>query len=325
MNPPRVDINPAVIQYRPLAESFEPEYVNSFEIGTKNSLHGGRVRLNANAFYYDYKDYQVSQIVDRISLNENFDATVWGVEFEAVANITPAWRIDANIGYLKTKIADGEKSIDVMNRTQGNKDWVVLRPWLQVPSNCIAPAKHVEAILARNLGDQTALYMQALCGGSARSGSFSPNYPSSLPLWQMFGFQYDPFTDAPNFGRGFDADLSGNELPNSPHWTLNVGTQYVVSYGKWDATLRADYYWQDNSYFRVYNTYHDVIKSWDNLNLSVTLENEQSNVSIQAYVKNVFDDAPITDAFINSDDTGLTTNVFTLDPRFYGFSLTKRF
>ena len=325
MNPPRVDINPLVIQYLPLAESFEPEYLNAFELGTKNTLYDGRVRFNATAFYYDYQDYQVSQIVDRISLNENFDATIWGAEFEFSANITRAWRIDANIGYLKTKIADGEKSIDVMDRTQGNKDWMILRPWLQVPSNCIAPVKHVETVIAQSLPEQAMLYFQALCGGSARYGSFSEDYPSMLENWKKFNFQYDPFKDAPNFGRGFDADLGGNELPNSPRWTANIGTQYTISTGGWDTTLRADYYWQDNSYFRIYNTNHDVIRSWDNVNLSITVENIEENISVQAYVKNALDDAPITDAFINSDDTGLTTNVFTLDPRFYGFSVTKRF
>ena len=69
-NPPRLDLNPAVVQYQPLASTFEPEYVNAFEIGTKNTLLDGKLRLNGTAFYYDYKDYQVSQIVDRISLNE---------------------------------------------------------------------------------------------------------------------------------------------------------------------------------------------------------------------------------------------------------------
>ncbi|MGB7412181.1 MAG: hypothetical protein WA910_13630 [Sphingopyxis granuli] len=42
-------------------------------------------------------------------------------------------------------------------------------------------------------------------------------------------------------------------------------------------------------------------------------------------MKNVFNKSPITDSFLNSDDTGLTTNVFTLDPRIIGFSIAKRF
>ena len=42
-------------------------------------------------------------------------------------------------------------------------------------------------------------------------------------------------------------------------------------------------------------------------------------------MKNVFDDAPVVGAFTNSDDTQLTTNVFTLDPRILGFNITKSF
>jgi outer membrane receptor protein involved in Fe transport len=43
------------------------------------------------------------------------------------------------------------------------------------------------------------------------------------------------------------------------------------------------------------------------------------------YVKNVFDKTAITGAFLNSDDTALTTNVFLTDPRLYGVRLTKNF
>ena len=121
------------------------------------------------------------------------------------------------------------------------------------------------------------------------------------------------------------ADLGGNELPNSPNWTANIGAQYTFYVGGWDLTLRGDYYWQDQSYARIYNTEYDKLKSWDNANISIVMENEAKDMVLSAYVKNVFDDAPITDMFTNSDDTGLTTNVFTLDPRVFAFSVTKRF
>jgi outer membrane receptor protein involved in Fe transport len=309
-----------------LPETFEPEYVNAFEIGAKNSFDGGRVRFNATAFYYDYTDYQVSQIVDRISLNENFDATSMGLEFEAVFQPTPDFRLDANLGLLKTRVGDGEGSIDVMDRTQGNDDWMVVRPWLQVPSNCIAPREHVETILSSPLAESFGVVaLSALCSGSNRWGTYDPNFNSILPFWAFFGFTYDPLNDAPNGGKGFAADLSGNELPNAPRVTANVGAQYTFHISNWDLTVRGDYYRQSSSYFRVYNTEYDRLKGWDNTNLSMTLENPSLNLTVQAYVKNVFDDAPIVDAFTNSDDSLLTTNVFTLDPRVMGLSLSKRF
>jgi hypothetical protein len=42
-----------------------------------------------------------------------------------------------------------------------------------------------------------------------------------------------------------------------------------------------------------------------------------------AYIKNVTDETAITGAFLNSDDTGLTTNVFLTEPRLYGLRMTK--
>ncbi len=79
------------------------------------------------------------------------------------------------------------------------------------------------------------------------------------------------------------------------------------------------------SYARVYDTEYDRLRAWDNANLAVTLERPKSQFAMQLYVKNLFDDAPITNTFTNSDDTGLSANIFTLDPRIIGFSVTKRF
>jgi iron complex outermembrane recepter protein len=324
-NPPRPALNPRVVQFQPLPETFKPEYVNAFEIGTKNSFDGGRFTLNATGFYYDYTGYQVSQIVDRISLNENFDAEVWGLEFEAAWRPSRAFRVDANLGYLKTRIKEGAQSIDVMNRTQGNENWVLLRPWLQIPSNCIAPRELVERIINRNLQGVTLTALAALCGGTG-VGTFNPSV-TGPQLSNFYGFTYNPLTDAPNGGRGFFADLEGNELPNAPHLTANIGAQYTffVDDGDWELTFRGDYYRQSKSFARVYNTEYDRIRGWDNVNLAVTLARPQSDLAFQFYVKNVFNNTPITDFFLNSDDSGLSTNVFTTDPRIISFNVTLGF
>jgi iron complex outermembrane receptor protein len=339
-NPPRVDFNPRIVQYQFLPQTFRPEFVNAFELGTKNVFDGGRLTLNANAFFYSYNDYQISQIVDRIAFNENFDATSMGLEFEADWRPSRAFRLNANLGYLKTRLANGSQSIDVMDRTQGDPDWVVLRPWLQVPSNCIAPRTFVERVLAR----PNALALRALCPGSTRIGTFDPNVPTRVNrFWQTYGFTYDPFapynpdtvglnidqggSGAPNGGRGFFADLGGNELPNAPRWTFNIGAQYTffIDEGDWELTFRGDYYRQSSSYARIYNTTFDRLRGWNNVNLAVTLARPASDLVYELYVKNLFNNAPITDFFLNSDDTGLTANVFTLDPKIIGFNVTMSF
>lgn len=324
-NSPLIGGDRDFLSFNDVDPRFRPEFVNAFELGTKNTLAGGRVQLSASAFYYDYKDYQVSQIADRATLNENFDATLYGLDLEAAWQATERLRFNANLGYLKTRIANGEQSIDVLDRTQGNPDWIVVRPWLQQSSNCIAPVEIVGKLLdAIGAGTAPQNILNQLC--NSKNGLFGGFLLPGSPYSDRLGFTYDPEVDGPNGGRGFMADLGGNELPNAPRITFNLGTQYTLPLrANWDLTLRGDYYRQGKSYARVYNTEVDKLRAWNNINLSFTLENLSSQVAIQLYVKNLLDAAPITDAFVNSDDTGAGSNVFTLDPRIIGLSISKRF
>ena len=67
-------INPPLSVGFGVPESFKPEFVNAFEIGSKNTFAGGKFRLNLTAFYYQYKALQLSRIVARTSVNDNVDA-----------------------------------------------------------------------------------------------------------------------------------------------------------------------------------------------------------------------------------------------------------
>jgi len=318
-NPPGIGFNtePVIIfgvEFPPLTQTlsypaiFEPEFVNAFEVGTKNTLLGGGLILNAGAFYYDYKDYQVSQIKDRTAVNENFNATVWGLELEAVFHPTANMRFNGAFGYQDTEIAGGERSIDVMNRTQGDPDLVVLKPYVLTPSNCVVPRQALVDFIELNGGTSNVALPETfntICGGV-----------QAQPL--------NPF-GGPNGGAGVYAELGGNELPNAPHWTISLGGQYTFEMMPgWRGTIRADGYWQSQSWARVYNAVNDKLHGWYNANLSLWVENDDG-LKIELYAKNLLDKTPITDAFLNSDDTALTTNVFVLDPRLIGLSIRKEF
>ena len=277
--------------------------------------------LNVGGFFYDYKDYQVSKIVDRTAVNENFDARIWGLEFETVFRTSSDLRLNASLGYLDTAIGAGAKSIDIMNRTQSNPDWTVVKPWVQLPSNCIVPTAVAENFIRFGGGNSASWFH--LCRGF----NFIPNWEEN-PQFQdpNTGAYYTPNAYPEiNGGAGFADDLEGNELPNSPHWTISAGAQYGVDFlDRWRATVRADAYWQSQSWARVHNAVNDKLHGWYNANLSLWIENEDG-LKIEIYAKNILDKTPITDAFINSDDTALTTNVFVLDPRLIGLSIRKEF
>ena len=135
------------------------------------------------------------------------------------------------------------------------------------------------------------------------------------------GVDYGP---APNNGEGFAKNVGGNQLPNAPHFTVSLSGDYTVPVSEdWAATLHSDFYWQSQSMARVFNDRpYDKIRGYSTVNLALILTSA-SGWQVMGYVKNVFDVTAITGDFLNSDDSGLTTNVFLTDPRLYGLRVTK--
>src|SRR5574338_1668037 len=89
-------------------------------------------------------------------------------------------------------------------------------------------------------------------------------------------------------------------------------------------TLHTDLYYQSEAWTRIFNTPgYDKLKAYNNINFAAIFSNEDAGWTVMAYVKNVLDKDNITGSFLNSDDTGLTTNVFLNEPRLYGLRVTK--
>jgi iron complex outermembrane receptor protein len=333
-NSPGIGANPDYLTFEQRNPEFRAEYVNAFELGMKNVMAGGELILNATAFYNDYKDYQVSQIQDRATLNENFDARTWGAEFEAVWRPTPDFQLSGNIGLLRTRIGANQYSIDVMDRTAGNPDWVIVRPWLQLASNCIAPAELVATAMSNwYAGSQDKPnFLHSFCtvqlplalGGFTRDQGYGGG-PGDYAYLLGPDTYYNPLTDAPNGGAGFAKDVGGNELPNAPHFTVSLSPQYTFTTAHGDLTLRADLYYQGPSWARIYQDKIDRLHDWGNVNLSLTYQKVESDLTVQLYVKNALGGEAITGTFMNSDDSGLTSNVFIQDPRIFGLSIRKGF
>jgi iron complex outermembrane receptor protein len=283
--------------------TFKPEFVDAFEAGTKNTLLDGAMTFNADVFFYKYQNYQISQIVDRTSVNLNFNAHVKGAEAEATWEPAPGLRFNISGGYEDATLDSGSEAIDLMDRTAGDPAWTVVRPFYTQTSNCIIPTATVYNIVET----QGAPSLLFACSDAYGFGSTPPGS-----------------TTAPNNGQGIDKNLSGNQLPNAPPFTLSAGAQYSMPVSSdWAATGRVDGYWQGNTFARVFNDKpYDQIHGYTNVNLSLIFTN-QDGWQAMAYMKNVFDTTAITGAFLNSDDTGLTTNVFVTDPRLFGLRITK--
>jgi iron complex outermembrane receptor protein len=306
--------------------TFAPEFINAYELGTKNTLLDGGITLNGDVFYYDYKGYQISQIVDRTSINLNFDAKVKGAELEANYEPMPGLKFSFAGGYEDTRVDNGQSAIDLMDRTDGQPGWVLVRPFVTDTSNCILPATVVRQLV--QAVPQLSAFGQGLVGAcdaaynpGAGIGAVSGTDLYNQSIFSAAGF--DPST-APNNGEGFAKDLGGNQLPNAPHFTTSLGADYTIPVSEdWAATLHSDFYWQSQSFARIFNDRpYDKLRGYSNVNLALILTSA-SGWQVMGYLKNVFDTTAITGAFLNSDDTALTTNVFVTDPRLFGVRVTK--
>ena len=336
--------------------TFKPEFIDAFELGTKNTMLDGALTLNGDVFYYNYKAYQISEIVDRSAINLNFNATVKGAELETTWEAMPGLKFSFAGGYEDTRVDNGQSAVDLMDRTAGNPNWILVKPFVTQTSNCILPAYVVAHDLGYALpdacGEAYNLHWDPATQAQYQAPSPGATYPgfdpcagnSSCPMYVLnpvsgvpenTGTIDDPYTGqntyngidygpAPNNGEGFSKNVGGNQLPNAPHFTTSLSADYTPPVSEdWAATLHSDFYWQSQSFARVFNDRpYDKLRGYSNVNLALILTGA-SGWQVMGYLKNVFNTTAITGAFLNSDDTDLTTNIFTTDPRLFGVRVTK--
>lgn len=83
---------------------FEAETVSAYETGLKTDLFDRRLRLNLAAFYYDYRNIQISQFAGGSSFILNGPrARNYGAEADFEAVVTDDFRVTGSLGYLNAK------------------------------------------------------------------------------------------------------------------------------------------------------------------------------------------------------------------------------
>ncbi|MEO7775806.1 MAG: TonB-dependent receptor [Steroidobacteraceae bacterium] len=289
--------------------SYKPEFVNAYEIGSKNRFADGRVMLNATAFYYDYQDYQVSQVRGFSGTTENVDAKVAGAELEATWEPVRRLRFNATLGFLDTEIKEGE-SIDEFDRTRGNTAFTYARG---TTAACVVPTTAMATFIGlMNAGTPVI----PVAGGAPRA--ITPRDILGICAGSFTALGLTPTG-------GVNASLVGNELPNSPRMTAGVGAQYIWNAGDWTLTARGDYFRQARTFATNFNRDSDQIASWDNVNVSFGFERPSVGLKLQVYARNLFDEEAISTFSLNSGLLGLTRTVFLVEPRLVGIVASKSF
>ena len=152
--------------------------------------------------------------------------------------------------------------------------------------------------------------------GQANGGAFSGCAELDAAL---SGFGYE-------IVGGLPVSLKGNELQQSPKFTMNLGAQYTHYMESGNRLeMRADYYRQSSMYGRIFNRPIDKIDGWDVINMKATIRSNNDTWNVSAFVQNLTDNDAITGHYLTDASSGNFTNVFALEPRRYGITLGYNF
>jgi iron complex outermembrane receptor protein len=97
-----------------LAETFDKEILDSFEIGSKSTLLDGGLRLNGAVFYQDYEDVQVFEFDGAIFVQSLFNipkSEIYGAELSFDWAALPSLTISGGVGFLKSEIKEFNSEI----------------------------------------------------------------------------------------------------------------------------------------------------------------------------------------------------------------------
>lgn len=307
-----------------IPSSFDPEFINAYEVGMKNTMLNNTLTANLTAFQYDYTGYQISKIIERSSVNENIDAKIWGLEGEFLYAPNEKWLSNLTVSFMKTEVGD-VMLFDTQDPTNGDANVLLVKNSANAGHCVLDPGTMAIADAVGELGAVIAFTTPIPTLNS--EGTLTNCAALTAAVDALNGAPVGLWDDMAGAGviAGVEFSAGGNQLPTSPEWSFNVGVQRTFFPGDYEFTTRVDYYKQADMFSRPHNTDRDAIDSWGMLNMSATLIGADSSWEIKAYVQNVLDDDNITGHYLQDAAGGLATNVFILEPRTYGLTVTSRF
>ncbi|MBP8925250.1 MAG: TonB-dependent receptor [Pseudomonadales bacterium] len=216
-----------------LIPTYDPEFVNVYELGFKLSGLDGQLRLNAAAFHTEYEDLQV-QVFDSVApVTRNIGkATIDGMELELQAAPGDGWLIDASATWLDA----GYDEIDSANTLIG-KDYDFER----VPEYAASLGVSKEFVL------DTLGYLIVRGDWSYRASTYNDAYNTPLLKTDAYDL-FDASVRWQDSERDWTVALSGLNLGDEEFLATGVyGTAFQSLEGvydrgrQWRLELRRDF------------------------------------------------------------------------------------
>ncbi|MDC1475132.1 TonB-dependent receptor [Gammaproteobacteria bacterium] len=311
---------------------YDPEIVNVFEVGMKNTLMDGRLQLNLSAYHNELEGLQLSKIVRRSSINENADATITGVEAEFTFFVTNTLMIDGFVAQTDATI-DEFASVDPINPGAATQILPYapgatgfLGDFAPLAATCdplvflgqAAPSATCGLGLAASNAQLAALVKYANTDTGLVFKSFGP-----LCTQPFFGLDSTtlpcPVTD------GVEQDLSGNKLPGSADLNYRLGvTKFVdTTAGTW--TARADYSYRGDTESDTFNRKIGHVDAYSQVDVSLRYQPNDGNWFVGAYIRNLRDDDHVYAYYATDPTVGGFSNGVAIDPKIMGINFGMNF
>ncbi len=278
----------------PPSNTFEPEIVNSYEIGYKSTWLDNQLLFNATLFWNDYQNLQLTSIepdengLVSANVRNAADAVTRGFEIESTA--IPDWE------------------------------------WLPLPD--------AQFILTGGLGFTDAYYKEyeIIIQDSARpiDAQCTSLRRDQSPFCNT---EIDAFVDATittsvlgNTNEPVARDQSDNQFANVPKVNFNISAIYSFSLFNGDATVVTNvrYYYQTEIYFNVANSANLYQPGYGFLDGSIALEIAPTDTRIELWGKNLTDSEFNQGGFSFGPALG-ADGVYVGKPISFGMTLTQRF
>ncbi len=282
----------------PPTNTFEPEVVNSYEVGYKSTWLDNQLLVNVALFWNDYQDMQLTTIepdengLVSANVRNAADAVTRGLELEATA--IPDWE------------------------------------WL--------PGPEAQLILTGGLGFTDAFYKdyRAVIQDSVRP--INPSCTSlrrgQNPSDQPAGFcdsEIDAFVDATiisavlgNTNEPVLVDRSDNQFANVPAFNFNISAIYSFEIQEVTIATNVRYYYQTEIYFNVDNSPNLYQPAYGFLDGSLAFVVEATDTRVELWGKNLTDTKFNQGGFSFGPALG-ADGVYVGRPRSFGMTLTQRF
>ncbi|MEN2788205.1 TonB-dependent receptor [Sphingomonas oligophenolica] len=330
-------INPPLSPIFAVPTTFEPEKVDAFEIGSKNSFMHGALHLNLTGFYYKYNNLQLARIVARTAVNDNVSADIYGLEAEAVINPIPAFTVNANFSYLHSKVTTDKFIANPRDPSGGRSDAVIIKD-ITNASNCAVIPKAGANAAAVNayvgaVNSSIGLAAPTPIPGTNTTGAYSSCSalaataaapPAALDI--AFGLPVGTALPFTVLGDGVAVNIRGNQLPQAPTYKFAVGAQYVIDFGNGMTLVpRVDLNYTGGSFASIFNQNIDRMQGYEVINAQVQLNSRDDRWYIRGFVQNLTGNDAITGQYVTDQSSGLFTNIFTIEPRRYGIAAGFKF